>query len=223
MCDKKIKVAIIGANGKMGQLANSVISSMPNFLVVALVNRQDNLDDVLKATGPDIAIELTAYDSVFANARTIIANGVYPVIGASGLKPAEVEILSALCIKNKIGGIIAPNFSVGMALISKFARELKQYYHEFSIIEFHHAQKKDKPSGTARYIAEILGTQEEDICSIRSDGFVAKQQIYVSAAGERILIEQESFDRTSFSQGIALCVNKVMDLDHLVVGLENIL
>ncbi|HLX55192.1 MAG TPA: dihydrodipicolinate reductase C-terminal domain-containing protein [Aquella sp.] len=223
MSEKIIKVAIIGSNGRMGQLANQVVESMPNCSIVAKITRHDDLGAVLKSAKPDVAIELTSHESVFANARTIITNKVYPIIGSSGLTHANIESLSLLCNNNKIGGIIAPNFSLGIAVISKMAKDLKQYYDEFSIIEFHHAAKKDKPSGTARYTSQLLGAKEQDICSIRSNGFVAKQQVYVSSPGERILIDHENFDRNSFAKGISLCVNKVLNLDSLVVGLENIL
>lgn len=224
MMDKDIiKIAIIGSNGKMGQLANRVISVMPNCKIVSQIGRRDNLDEVLKTTKPDIAIELTSHESVFNNATAIITNKVYPIIGSSGLKATDIEKLALLCQQNKVGGIIAPNFSLGIALISKISKDLKQYYDEFSIIEFHHAAKKDKPSGTARYTSQLLNTHENDICSIRSDGFIAKQQLYVSSPGERIIIDHENFDRNSFSKGISLCVNKVLGLDNLVVGLENIL
>jgi 4-hydroxy-tetrahydrodipicolinate reductase len=223
MSGNMIKIAIIGANGKMGQLASQVIDTMPNCQIVSKIIRQDNLDEVLKTTKPDVAIELTSHESVFSNANTIIANKVSPIIGSSGLKSPDIEKLSLLCQQNNIGGIIAPNFSLGIALISKISKDLKQYYDEFSIIEFHHAAKKDKPSGTARYTSQLLDTNEQNICSIRSNGFVAKQQLYVSSPGERIIIDHENFDRNSFSKGISLCVNKVLELDKLVVGMENIL
>jgi 4-hydroxy-tetrahydrodipicolinate reductase len=207
----------------MGRLATSVIESMPDCQLVAKITKNDDLDTNLKTATPDIAIELTSYMSVFANAQTIIKNKVFPIIGSSGLKQEDIRSLAVLCADNKIGGIIAPNFSLGIALISKIAKDLKQYYDEFSIIEFHHAAKKDKPSGTARYTSEILDVNEEDICSIRSNGFVAKQQLYISSPGERILIDHENFDRNSFSKGISLCINKVLSLNNLVLGLENIL
>ncbi len=219
----RIKIAIIGCNGKMGQLANKVINSMTNCSIVAYIGKNDDLDTILKSTKPDIAIELTSYESVYANAETIINNKVSPIIGSSGLKSSDTQALSLLCNNNKIGGIIAPNFSLGMALISKFTKDLKKYYNDFSIIEFHHAAKKDKPSGTARHTSELLDVDEQNICSIRSNGFIAKQQLYVTAPGERILIDHESFDRDSYSKGISLCINKVMNLNNLVVGLENIL
>lgn len=223
MDNRTIKVAIIGSNGKMGQLANSVVDHIPDCSITAQINRNDNLDAILKATMPDVAIELTSHESVFNNSRIIIANNVRPIIGSSGLKQSDIEILHSLCSKSSIGGIIAPNFSLGMALINKLSKDLKQYYDEFSIVEFHHAAKKDKPSGTARYTSELLGINEQNIASIRSNGFVAKQQLYVSAIGERIIIDHESFDRTSFSKGISLCINKVINLKSLIVGLENIL
>lgn len=223
MTQEKLKIAIIGANGKMGKLASTVIESMDNCIIVARVNRLDNLNEILKTTKPDIAIELTTHQSVLNNSRIIINNQVFPIIGASGLKQSDIQELAALCISNNVGGLVAPNFSLGMALICKFTKELRKYYDDFSIIEYHHAQKKDKPSGTARYTAELLGLAEEKVASIRSDGFVAKQQLYTFGAGERILIDHESFDRNSFAKGIVLGINKVMQLKHLVTGLENII
>lgn len=223
MKNKIIKVAIVGANGKMGQLANAVVDAMPNCVIAAKINRNDDLDAVLKVTKPDIAIELTSHEHVFNNSRIIITNNISPIIGSSGLLASDIEALSSLCNKHEVGGIIAPNFSLGMALINKLSKDLKQYYDEFSVLEFHHAAKKDKPSGTARYTSQILGINEQDIASVRSNTFVAKQQLYVSAVGERILIDHESFDRKSFSKGIELCVNKAQHLKSLILGLENIL
>lgn len=219
----QVKIALIGANGKMGTIAKSIIESISNYSLVACITRQDNLDSVLKSTRPDIAIELTNPESVFSNSATIIKNKVYPVIGTSGLTAADIVKLTDLCKENNMGGIIAPNFSLGMALINKLTKELKQYYYGFSIIEFHHAAKKDKPSGTARYTSQLLGIEEHNICSVRSDGFIAKQQLYVTGSGERIIIDHESFDRKSFAKGMEVCINKVMSFNHLVVGLENIL
>lgn len=220
---KNIKLALIGPNGKMGNLTKNVLSTMPNCSLVAEISRSDNLDLILKSTKPDIAIEFTSHESVFYNAQTIIANNVYPIIGSSGLSVPQIDELTILCKEKMIGGLVIPNFSLGMAFICKLVNDLKQHYDEFSLIEFHHTQKKDKPSGTGKYIANILGIEDQEILSIRSKGFVAKQQIYISSDSERIILDQESFDRNSFSKGISLSINKVMSLNNLVVGLENII
>lgn len=219
----KIKVAIIGAGGKMGQIAEKALSMLSTHTVVAKVGREDNLELVLQKTAPDIAIELTSHVSVLANTQTIIKNNVHPVIGSSGLLAAQIEELKILCHKKALGGLIMPNFSLGMAFMNKVARELEPYFDDFSIIEFHHRQKKDKPSGTAGYTAGILSVPEVEIASIRSNGFLAKQQLYINSLDERIIIDHESFNRDSFIPGIQLSLKMVMDLRELVVGLENIL
>lgn len=217
------KIVIIGANGKMGKLAEETINQMVNFSIVAKITRGNNLSEVLKSFKPDIAIDLTSYTCVRENALTIIKNGVRPVIGTSGLLENEIEELQVCCQEQQLGGLFIPNFSVGMACINKLLRELKPYFSDFSIVEFHHAQKQDKPSGTARYTANMLGIDEKHIASIRTNGFLAKQQVYINSENERIIIDQESFSRNSFMQGIQLSITKVLQLNQFIVGLENIL
>lgn len=219
---KQITVAVIGASGKMGQTALLAIQQMKNYRVVAEVKRNDSLDKVLKEFKPDIAIELTSSETVLAHSKVIIDNNVRPVIGSSGLSRLEIKELQQLCANKQLGGLIIPNFSIGIAVINKFTKEIKKYYDDFSVIEFHHRQKKDKPSGTARHTASILDFAEEEIASVRSNGFLAKQQLYVNNPHERIIIDHESFDRNSFIQGIQISLEKSITLSTLVVGLENI-
>lgn len=222
-CNNRIRVAIIGAGGKMGEIAEKALSLSLTHTLVARIEREDNLEEVLQKTAPDIAIELTSHVSVLANAQTIIKNNIHPIIGSSGLLAAQIEELKTLCHTKALGGLIMPNFSLGMAFINKISRELEAYYDDFSIIEFHHRQKKDKPSGTARYTADILSVPEVEIASVRSNGFLAKQQLYINSLDERIIIDHESFNRDSFIPGIQISLKKVMGLKELVVGLENII
>lgn len=220
---ENIKIAIIGANGKMGSMAVEVVNNLPNCAIVAKVLRGEDLDSVLKKVCPDIAIDFTDNTSVLANSRIIIANNVRPLIGTSGLCASEIEELAKRCKDQSLGGVIIPNFSLGVALVNKFALEMNKYFTDFSIIEFHHAKKKDKPSGTARYIANMLDQNEDEIASIRSDGFLAKLQLYANNEYERITIDHESFDRKSFIKGIEISIAKILQLNELVVGLENLI
>ena len=217
------KVAIIGANGKMGKIAEEAIKLTHDFSVVARVGRNDNLESVLSSLKPDIALDLTSHESVKQNSWTIVKSGVHPIIGASGLSMKDMDDLVSYCHEKKLGGLVIPNFSIAFAFINKVTKEFSQYYDDISIVEFHHAQKKDKPSGTARYTAEIAGVDENQIASIRSNGFLAKQQIYINSDCERIVIDHESFNRNSFIKGIQLSLNKVMKLNGMLVGLENII
>lgn len=221
--ESAIKVAIVGANGKMGQLACESIASMSGYAIVTKVGSSDDLDSVLKQTKPDIAIELTSNLSVLKNTQIIIQNGVRPVVGSSGLLANQVDELAKLCKAQGLGGLIIPNFSLGIACVNKLASTLKEHFADFSVVEFHHTKKKDKPSGTARYMTQMLGVDESEIASIRSDGFLAKLQVYANSPHERIIIDHESFDRNSFHAGICLSIKKVTELTELVVGLENML
>ncbi|MCB1784388.1 MAG: 4-hydroxy-tetrahydrodipicolinate reductase [Alphaproteobacteria bacterium] len=216
-------VVIIGAAGRMGRIADETLADMDGFEVVARVGRSDDLATVLEDTQPDIAVELTDHLSVLKNAKTLISHSVRPVIGASGLSASDIAHLQSLCKDKGIGGVIAPNFSLAMALTNQMVQKAAQYYSDVSIIEYHHAAKKDKPSGTARYTANSIGLDEEHIVSVRSDGFLAKQQVYFAGTGERLLIDHESFSRESFKKGIRISCEKAVMLDTLVLGLENII
>lgn len=219
-----IRVVVIGAKGKMGRIAVEAVEKMDGYQVVGKVHSGDDLDAMLKEVRPDIAIELSGSESVKKNSWTIVNNSVRPVIGSSGLKQKDVEELQVFCTTNSIGGIMAPNFSIGMALSKKMISELSPFFKDISIVEFHHAQKQDKPSGTARDMAEAINLDESLIASVRSNGFIAKQQVYLARSGERILIDHETFNRKdSFEEGIQLCCEKVMDLSQLVIGLEKII
>nr|MBI1231931.1 hypothetical protein [Cytophagales bacterium] len=217
------KIVIIGASGRMGQTAEEALGASENFNIVGRVGRQDDLEEILKETKPDVAIELTDHTSVLSNSQTIIKHGVRPVIGASGLKQDDIEQLAKDCKVQDIGGAVIPNFSIASAIANSMVGRLSQYFDDISIVEFHHAAKKDKPSGTARYVAEISGIPEKEIASIRSDGYLAKQQVYISGVGERLVIDHESFNRDSFKKGILIVCEKVMEFDELKLGLESII
>jgi 4-hydroxy-tetrahydrodipicolinate reductase len=218
-----LKVAIIGANGKMGSLVSNLISKLEQYKIVATIGRMDSLGSILQDTKPDIAIELTSNLSVFDNTKTIIQNNVRPIIGSSGLTQNEIKHLSVECDNKSLGGLIIPNFSLGIACVNKMSNTLKEHFSDFSIVEYHHRAKKDKPSGTAKHLANILTLDESEIASVRSDDFLAKLQLYVASQYERIIIDHESFDRKSFEPGIILSLKKIMELNKLVIGLENIL
>lgn len=217
------KIAIVGAFGKMGGLAHEVIMSMQQFEIVAMVGRNDNLDHILQETKPDIAFEFTSHLSVYRNAILIMKNGVKPIIGSSGLTSIEIQELSQLSQAKKIGGLIIPNFSIGIALITHFAKTAARFFDQISLAEYHHAGKKDAPSGTSRYLADILELDSSKIASTRSDGFLAKHQIYFNSSNERMIIDHESFGRNCFAKGIELSLQKIMRLNQMVIGLENII
>jgi 4-hydroxy-tetrahydrodipicolinate reductase len=240
------RVIINGARGKMGTLACDTINLHPEFELVAKLSREDNLEDAIAENSPQIVIDLTRADSVYANTLAIIESGAHPVIGTSGLLPEQIEYLQRLCDNKKLGGIIAPNFSIGAVLMMRFASLAARYLNQVEIIESHHQQKFDAPSGTALKTAEMIAAARIPVSdnmpthelmagargglhhgvaihSLRLPGVVAKQEVIFGNVGETLSITHNSIDRASFMPGIILCCQKVQTIQSLYYGLEQFL
>lgn len=239
------RVIVNGAQGKMGALACETIKNHPDFELVGSLTRADDLSQAIPALKAEIVIDLTRADSVYANSLTIIDSGAHPVIGTSGLMDEQIQILKNRCDAQKLGGIIVPNFSIAAVLMMRFAAEAARYLTEVEIIEAHHQQKLDAPSGTAIKTAEMiaksrLAKQNElplqeiipgarggshhgvPIHSLRLPGFIANQQVIFGSHGETLTISHNSIDRASFMPGIILACQQVQDLDTLYYGLETL-
>jgi 4-hydroxy-tetrahydrodipicolinate reductase len=159
---------------------------------------------------------------VYFNTETILKNNARPIIGTSGLREAQVQALKKIAQEKKIGGIIAPNFSLGALLMMRFAQEAAKYFSRAEIIEMHHPQKKDAPSGTAIRTAEMMGNQPH-IHSVRLSGIVARQQVIFGSLGETLTIDHNTLSREAFIPGIKLACEKVMTVDDLIYGLDQLL
>ncbi len=241
-----IRVIVNGAHGKMGSLACATIENHPEFDLVGQLSKKDNLAEMIQTTQAEIVVDLTRADCVYDNSLTIIQEGARPVIGTSGLIAHQVDELNKLCKQRELGGIIAPNFSIGAVLMMIFAAKASEYFSEAEIIEAHHQQKLDAPSGTALKTASMMaasrkirknklelkelipgargGTYDEiNIHSLRVPGVLARQEVLFGSHGETLSITHNSIDRICFMPGIILACQKVMHLTHLVYGLEHIL
>ncbi len=241
----QIRVIVNGAKGKMGVLACEAIQNHPDFELVGRLGRQDDLCQAIDATHAEIVIDLTRADCVFANSLSIIASGVHPVIGTSGLIDEQIQILKEHCAAKKLGGIIAPNFSISAVLMMRFAAEAARILPEVEIIEAHHQQKLDAPSGTALKTAEMIAQARVakktelplhelvpgarggahhgvSIHSLRLPGILAHQQVIFGSPGETLAITHNSIDRASFMPGIILACQRVQKLDKLYYGLESL-
>ncbi len=241
-----IRVLVNGASGRMGQPAVKTLESDPDFILVGQTGRADDLAAEIKNSRADVVLDFTNAEVVLKNTQTIIDAGAHPVIGTSGLKKEQVHELEKQCAKLQLGGIIAPNFSIGAILMMKYAQEMAKYFPDVEIIEMHHDGKLDSPSGTAVRTAEMLsmertakkplkntketisgarGATYEDIHihSIRLPGLVAHQQIMFGGLGETLTIRHDSIDRQCFMPGIVLACKKVIGLKRLVYGLEGVL
>lgn len=248
----KPKVIVSGALGRMGSEAvKTFLANRDKFEIIGgLVLDMDmnpevvdahkangiklvtNLQEFIHEHKPDIMVELTTPASVFSNSRIALLNGVRPVIGATGLSQEDINELSKLAQKASLGAIIAPNFSLGAVLMMKFSKEAAKYFDKYEIIEFHHDKKLDAPSGTALKTASMIKevskryphkASEIPIHSVRLPGIVANQEVIFGSLGQTLTIRHDTIDRSSFMPGIVMACEKVMNLDSLVYGLENII
>jgi len=239
-----ISVIINGANGRMGKLSQIAIASDNSFKIVALCDKEDNLKNKIIELKPSIVLDFTLASTVYQNTKTIIECGAYPVIGTSGLAEKEVDILRGMCDKAGVGGIIVPNFTLTAVLMMKFAKEAAKYLKSVEIMEYHHDQKQDAPSGTAIRTAELIsenGLEKRDrgvetvkgslggeyknipIHSVRLPGFLAHQEVIFGNNGELLSIRADTTSRESFKKGILIACHKVLEKKKLYYGLENFL
>jgi len=263
-----LKVAIAGARGKMGTEAvhtmmkkenvelvaaldykeiGNTLSELPNFPTDYKIPIYTNIITLIEETKPDVLIDLTNPHSVYEHTKIALQHNVRPVVGTTGFTDEQLSELQELSKNSGTGCIIAPNFAIGAILMMKFAKEAAKYLPDVEIIEMHHDQKLDAPSGTgiktAQMIAEtreqkIQGHPQEKethvgargadfegmrVHSVRLPGLVAHQQVLFGGDGQLLTIRHDSFNRQSFMGGIAYCVDEVMNLKHLVYGLENLI
>ncbi len=242
----KIRVIVNGAQGKMGSLACETLGSHAEFQLVASLGRADLLEQVIKDTHATVVVDLTRADCVYENALTIVKSGAHPVIGTSGLLDEQIIELTQLCKEKGLGGLIVPNFSIAACLMMRFAAHAATVLSEVEIIEAHHPQKLDAPSGTALKTAEMIANARQEqknklalkelipgargaehhqvnIHSLRLPGILARQQVIFGNVGETLTITHESIDRASFMPGLVLACQRVLDLNTLHYGLDHVL
>ena len=245
----KIKVAVLGAKGRMGTESVKAISAADDLELVASLDLGDSLD-LLKSSGAEVVLDFTTPDSVMKNLEYAITNGINVVVGTTGFDSKRIEEVKTLLAKNsKVGAIIAPNFGLGAVLMMQFAAKAATYFESVEIIELHHPEKADAPSGTATRTAELIsdarskskknampdktssglagarGAKVGDvpIHSIRLRGLVAHQEVLLGDQGETLSIRHDSIDRSGFMPGVLLAIRSVKTRSGLTFGLENLM
>lgn len=241
-----IRVLVNGAAGRMGSIATQAIAAEPTLSLVATLGREQDLATSIKETEAQVVVDLTNASVVYENTKTIIAAGAYPVIGTTGLTPEQVRALQDLAHQRSLGGIIAPNFSIGAMLLVHLAGIAAKYFPNVEIIETHHTRKLDAPSGTAMKTAEVLAKNRTQIPALKSchetvanarggisagipihavrlPGFVAKEEVIFGGEGEQLHLTHQSIDRQCFMPGLILCCQKAPELTELLYGLEQLL
>ncbi len=222
-----IRVVVSGAAGRMGGTTCEAVEGAEGM---ELAGRADPaldtaVSDVLE--GADVMVDFTTRDAAPANVSDAIEAGVHAVVGSTGF---DLDELRATVERTDSGAncFVAPNFAIGAVLMMEVSKQIAPHMPECEIVELHHQQKVDAPSGTAKRTAELIreagGNVHEPIHSIRLPGLVAHQEVTFGGEGQTLTIRHDSIDRHSFMPGVLLAVRRVADLPaRFVVGLENLL
>lgn len=251
-----IKVAVAGYAGRMGSAVVDAVTAADDMTVVCGIDPHaaeapfpvfGTLTEALDAADVDVLVDFTQPNVVAGNLSVALPRGVDCVVGTTGLSN---ETLEGLAVSAAPGTCLfyAPNFTTGAVLMMEFAKAAAPYFPEAEVIEYHHCNKKDAPSGTAVRTAEIIAEarvprvseapgRETEIAgaegargalidgvpvhSVRSMGFVASQEVIFGSLGQTLTIRHDSWDRTSYMPGVLLGIRSVGNRDGLIVGLEN--
>ena len=275
---KTIPVLVSGALGKMGrEVVNSVLNTKDCELVAAIdtnkKNNGKNISELLNLKSSDVfvsndlegtlcsvsqnyrnddikpvLVDFTHPDSVFENTRSAIAYGISPIVGTTGLSPSQINDLSTFAQKAYVGCAIIPNFSVGMVLLQQAASVAAKFYDNIELLEMHHNQKADSPSGTCIKTAEMIeeypkkyneslvdeseslkgvrgGLRDSglNIHSVRLPGLLAHQLVIMGSPGETYTIRHDTIDRKAYMPGVLQAIRKIGNFNSLVYGLEKLI
>ena len=242
-----MRVGVLGAKGKVGATMVAAVHAAEDLTLSAEVDAGDALTQ-LTAADTEVVIDFTHPDVVMDNLKFLIDNGIHAVVGTTGFTSDRLDQVQAwLADKPGVAVLIAPNFAIGAVLTMHFSRQAAPYFESVEIIELHHPQKADAPSGTAARTAKLVaearkglppnpdatstgleGARGADVegirvHSVRLTGLIAHQEVLFGTQGETLTIRHDSLDRTSFVPGVLLAVRQVADRPGLTVGIEALL
>ncbi|MBT0995759.1 4-hydroxy-tetrahydrodipicolinate reductase [Cellulomonas sp. DKR-3] len=244
-----IRVAVLGAAGRMGATVVRAVQDAPDLELVAALDAGDDLARVT-AAGAHVAVDFTVPSVTEANVHALVDAGVHVVVGTTGWDDeALARVRDHLADRPGVGVLVAPNFALGAVLTMHFARQAARWFESVEVVELHHPDKVDAPSGTARHTAQGIAaarraagldavpdatTQSLDgargadvdgvrVHAVRLRGLVAHEEVLLGNAGEQLTIRHDSFDRVSFMPGVLLGVRRVPARPGLTVGLEHLL
>jgi len=241
-----ISVIVNGSAGRMGQESVKAIEAAADLKLVGQCGRDDDVIACAKEAGANVVVDFTLPECVFDNTARYIEAGLHPVIGATGLTPEQIQTLQQLAESQQLGGVIAPNFSIAVILMMRFACTAVRYYPDAEIIEYHHQHKVDAPSGTAIKTAQMMAQAKASgnqapktldnaapargecvdaipVHSVRLPGLVAHQAVVFGGQGETLTLRQDTIHREAFMPGVLLACREVVKLKSLVYGLEHLL
>ncbi len=261
---EQIKVIVAGAGGRMGREVVKLVLGDEHLELAAAIGRSDagrdagelvglksvgvalvsSLEEALTSVKADVLVDFTTPEFAYEHAHLAIQHGVRPVMGTTGYTPEQIEELDRLCQDAGIGGLIAPNFSIGVILMMRFAAQAAKHFPHLEIIETHGDHKLDAPSGTAVKTAEMVREVRESfkqgnpneketipgsrggefdgfrIHSVRLPGVFAQQEVIFGAFGQSLKIRHDSYERAGYMPGVKIGVQKVMEYTGMVYGFE---
>jgi 4-hydroxy-tetrahydrodipicolinate reductase len=243
------RVAVIGAAGRMGQEVVAAVNGADDLELVAAVDAGDDLQALVDANA-QVVVEFTTPDAVMDNIAFCVRHGIHVVVGTTGFDAARYEAVRTLSAEQpEVGVLVAPNFGIGAVLMMRFAELAAPHFESVEIVELHHPDKADAPSGTARTTAEriaaaraaagtpvspdattsgIDGARGADVDgvavhAVRLRGLVAHQEVLLGGEGETLTIRHDSLHRSSFMPGVLLAVRNVAARPGLTIGIDDLL
>ncbi|MGX1566575.1 4-hydroxy-tetrahydrodipicolinate reductase [Streptomyces sp. NPDC055506] len=245
----KLRVAVLGAKGRIGSEAVRAVEAAEDMELVAALGRGDKLE-TLAETGAQVVVELTTPDSVMANLDYCVRHGIHAVVGTTGWTDERLAQLKGWLDRSpQTGVLIAPNFSIGAVLTMKFAQLAAPYFESVEVVELHHPNKVDAPSGTATRTAQLIAEARREagtapapdatttaldgargadvdgvpVHAVRLRGLLAHQEVLLGAEGETLTVRHDSLHHSSFMPGILLGARRVGSVPGLTFGLEHFL
>ena len=242
-----IKVGVLGARGRMGAEVVAAVEAAADYQLVAALDLGDSLDQLI-SSGAQVVVDFTTPDSVMANLEFLIAHKIHAVVGTTGFDDARMAKLKSLSAAHpEVGVLIAPNFAIGAVLMMEFAAKAAKYFESAEIIELHHPNKVDAPSGTASRTAGLISAARKEaqlpampdatstsldgargaligdvpVHSVRLRGLVAHQEVLFGGLGETLSIRHDSLDRAGFMPGVLLGIRSVISRPGITFGLEH--
>jgi 4-hydroxy-tetrahydrodipicolinate reductase len=242
-----IKVGVLGARGRMGAEVVAAVEAAADCQLVAALDLGDSLDQLI-SSGAQVVVDFTTPDSVMANLEFLITHKIHAVVGTTGFDDARMAKLKSLSAAHpEVGVLIAPNFAIGAVLMMEFAAKAAKYFESAEIIELHHPNKVDAPSGTASRTAGLISAARKEaqlpampdatstsldgargalvgdvpVHSVRLRGLVAHQEVLFGGLGETLSIRHDSLDRAGFMPGVLLGIRSVISRPGITFGLEH--
>jgi 4-hydroxy-tetrahydrodipicolinate reductase len=242
-----INVGVLGARGRMGAEVVNAVNASPECELVAALDLGDSLDQLV-SSGAHVVVDFTTPDAVMANLEFLITHGIHAVVGTTGFDEKRMATLKSLSSAHpQVGILIAPNFAIGAVLMMEFAAKAAQYFESAEIIELHHPNKVDAPSGTAARTADLISKARKEaglaampdattssldgargalvgdvpVHSVRLRGLIAHQEVLFGGPGETLTIRHDSLDRAGFMPGVLLGIKSVISRPGVTFGLEH--